>query len=626
MLHEDIETDGQVIKALASILHEQWDAIVHEKNIFDIDAARRVLFQVTEKQALSQSVAEMIAGQKDRDDDADIIELLAKAMAEEFLQTEHPLQEWTWLLSYWDAYVLFRDEIKNVLVEKTDACAQMIWRISLPVFEHPECLLFGEKEEFISSVKHWENEINVQELWGWGARDFFPYEHDAFFIPMLLFPERIKDFFAIISRFKSPVFLYNLFASIYRHGEIKALLDLLREAPISVDDAESIHWNRSWIAPVLLDEMFHKIAEAYPANRSLSDDEKTSVREAFIGVGNVLCDRIDGFFLVCNYMKYLSAGRERNQFVVSVFLDVLGDMLHENVKARFPAPKSFSVFFSENVDAIRKSFVETGKLWKKQDRSAYTELVAVMQFFFKEDEFLKQGRFFLETALMLEDDKIHAYEARPSQCHYDIAAMYLTSFGEQVATGWQETWRLFAMARCRSNFIRYDSESVAIKNRLNFLLLIALALLNQAYTNRNWTLMDTLWESLWCIMEGRLQQKASKDDDFNMAYIKTLFLWKAVQFKTQKEELGLCQGSENEKLADVVMKLKSYHEMYLQVIDALACKGYLSKPKALSDTHKVAVVEACHKAMVMCKEMDHREHLEMMGARFLKNWSASKQQ
>lgn len=625
MLHEGIETDGPVIKALTNILHEQWDAIVHEKNVFDVDAARRVLFQVTEKQAFSQSVAEMITRQMDRDDDAVVIELLAKAMAEEFLQTEHPLQEWTWLLSYWDAYVYFRDEIKNALVEKTDACTQMIWRIFLPVCKHPECLLYGDKEEFISSVEHWENEINVHELWKWGAREFFPYEHDAFFIPRLLIPERIKDFLTIISRLKSPVFLYNLFASIYRDGGIKALLDLLREAPISVDDAESIQWNRSWTAPVLLDEMFHRIAEAYPANRSLSDDEKTSVREAFIGVGNVLCDRIDGFFLACNYMKYLYVERERNQFVVSVFLDVLGDMLHENVKAKFPAPKSFSVFFSENVDAIRKSFVETGKLWKKQDCSAYTELIAVMQFFFKEDEFLKQGRFFLETALMLEDDKIHAYEARPSQCHYDIAAMYLTSFGGQVATGWQETWRLFAMARCRSSFIKYDSESVAIRNRLNFLLLIALALLNQAYTNRNWTLMDTLWESLWCIMEGRLQQKASKDDDFNVAYIKTLFLWKAVQFKTKKEELGLCQGSENEKLADVVLKLESYHEMYLQVIDALACKGYLSNSKALSEIQKATIVKACHNAMEMCKEMDYRGQLERMGVRFLKNWSVSTQ-
>lgn len=579
MVHEKAIEDNLVVPELTKIIHDYWDKIVSAKiNTDDRCSIRIALFEVTKNQNFSKTISEILSGMNpdNKNIPEKIKKVLANAMTEEFLQEKPLLNEWTMLLFHWGIFDLFKKNIRKKLITDKELCIQVIQEVSVHLFEHPEHLIHNEeKNRFLSSVEYWEKKNDIQEFWAWGAREWYPYDVEVFLIPKLLLPEYPKIFLEIASHITFPMFLYELIASVRRRSEIKYLLILLKKAPVSVDKVADMQWNQSWVAPVILDEIFQKIVEDYPVNHNINEEEKKNIQSIFFEVGNILQGRSDGLFLAWNYIKYLLLSENRNTFISSICLEEFGRSLRDKAKERYQSPDSFRELFPENVSFIRKSFKETGILKKKQDKSAYMELLTWIQFFFDEDEYLKIGLFYLETSLMFSDDRINTYDVSPKQCHYDVAAMYFTKFCEDTLKGWEGTWLLFNMAKYRSTFKFYDTNSIELRKKLDFLLLVALAILEHTYNNGKWKMMNELWEKLWKIMEARIQNKSSKTEKFNVDYIQILYCWKAMQIQKMYEETNKCNESRERKLMEVVLLLDSYPEMHSLVIKCFKKNGYI---------------------------------------------------
>ena len=505
-----------------------------------------------------------------------IKETLANSMTEEFLQEKHPLSKWTRLLFYWGIFDLFKKNIKEKLITDKEFCIQVIHDVSVDLFEHPEHLIYEEEKNlFLSSVEQWKKKTDIQEFWAWGAHEWYPYDVESFLIPKLLLPEYPKIFLEIASHMTFPMFLHELIDNVSRRSEIKYLLTLLKEAPVSVDEASDMQWNQSWVAPVILDEVFQKIVRAYPVNHNINEKEKKNIQSIFFEVGNILQGRSDGLFLAWNYIKYLLSSENRNKIISSICLKEFGKSLYDKAKERYQSPDSFRELFPEDVSFIRKSFKETGILKNKQDKSIYMELLTWIQFFFAEDEYLKTGLFYLETSLMFSDDRINTYDVSLKQCHYDVATMYFIRFCEDAVKGWDGTWALFNMAKYRSIFKFYDTSSIELRKKLDFLLLVALAILEYIYDNEKWEMMNRLWEKLWKIMEARIQNKSGKNEKFNADYILILYCRKAMQIRKMYKETDKCNEIRERKLIEAVLLLESYPEMHSPVINCLKKNGYI---------------------------------------------------
>ena len=578
MIHEKIPVDDLAVTELTNIIHSYWDKIVSGKmDDNDVKSIRNVLFVGTNNSTFSKVMSELL-GVKKPDNEivpAKMKKILAEAMTAEFLLEKHFLWEWTMLLHYWDIFDLFKKNIKEKLATEKEICVNAIRQVSVQSFEHSEFFVFeSDRPRFLNKVEYWKKENDIQEFWTWGAREWYAYNANLFLIPKLLLPEYPKIFLEIAAHLTFPTFLYELIASVYRKKDTKYISLLLQEAPVSVNEAADMQWNQSWVAPVILDEVFENLVNIYPVNHNLNADEKKDIQAIFNEVGNILIKRVDGLFLVLNYVQHLASGKKRNQILSSICLEELGNCFHNKAKERYFSPEFFREFSSEDVSFIRKSFTETGILKKKQNKSAYMELLTWIQFFFDDDEYLKNALSYLELSLMFSDDKINTCEGNPKQCHYDIASIYLIKFGENVVKGWKDTWKLFAMARYRSMFNYYDSNSVEVRTRLNFLLSVAIALLNHMYNIEKWETMNEFWEELWKIMEERMQNKFSKNEKFNEDYVQILYGWKAMQICKMHKKTDDSDEFCKAEIAKFVLYLESYPEIYFRVLDWLSKNDY----------------------------------------------------
>ena len=526
MTHENSTCNSTAVVTTTNILHEYWVKIVYgETDVYDIRRIRCALYAATKNQAFSRGMAEFLGknGTEDMTIASEMRIILGNAMVKEFLQSVHPIIEWTQLLAHWQVFDSFERHMKEEMISDSERCVQAILKVTSEAFEHSECLVIGgEKERYLHSVEQWQQEDDIQELWSWGAREWYPYEGEAFFIPKLLLPRQEKTFLELADLLKSPVLLYELLAGLGHEG-VETWLSLLRAAPATVDNTSNMRWNKSWVAPVLLDELVQQVLEYYSSVRSVDEHDKKEIEAVFIKTGEVLSDRSDGLFLAWNYIRCLYSGRRRNPTIVSLCVNALGGALHKAAQSRWPDTNSFKKLFSEDIVAIRASFRENGILKPKQECSAYMKLLACIQFFVKDDEYVIASIPYLEASFMFEDDNIQAYAAHPQQCHFSIADMYLTAYHEKAVDEWMRMWELFAMARYRSQFDYYDKKSIVARRQSDFLLLVALAFLKRLFDEGKWESVDRLWEKLWGIMENRMQFKWSASEDFNKDYIRILF-------------------------------------------------------------------------------------------------------
>lgn len=176
---------------------------------------------------------------------------------------------------------------------------------------------------------------------------------------------------------------------------------------------------------------------------------------------------------------------------------------------------------------------------------------------------------YLELSLMCSDNDIKAYEVRLQQCHYDIAKIYLDIFASSPVQGWKKTWDLFVMVRYRIKFNYYDESSRQIKSRLNFLLLVAGAMLNLLIKENSLEKFDELWNYLMEIMEGYMQNKFSHDEEFTKNYVVALFFWRCrlleKQYKSD-ENLNECI---NNGISKYLQNIETYSEIYNYVVEKI---------------------------------------------------------
>ncbi|MBR3622876.1 MAG: hypothetical protein IKN43_05960, partial [Selenomonadaceae bacterium] len=172
-------------------------------------------------------------------------------------------------------------------------------------------------------------------------------------------PEEKEVFLEIASHLTYPAFLYELIAGVRIKGDAMGVIDLLSLADSCIDPS-TMQWNKSWVAPVLMDEVYQKVLSNVHPGEKIDDEEIKTMGKVFDGLGKVLNDRKDGFFLAWNYTKLISLGKRKNNAVYKIGLERVSKILQERALKRFPSSLSLTALFSDDVEAMRKTFCETG--------------------------------------------------------------------------------------------------------------------------------------------------------------------------------------------------------------------------------------------------------------------------
>ena len=568
MIHDKGDNNVVLVHALKQAVNSYWDKMVSGKmDDDDVQSLYKLLIDITSKNNFSQTMSRFMAGISDNDTivSLEMKTVLTDAMMKEFLFEEHPLQDWTMLLISWDIVTMFRVSFKESLKIDRDRCVESVRRVSVPVFAQPEHLVYSyERNRLISSIETWKKEDDIIEFWKWGSRDFFPYDADAFIIPNMLLPEEPKEFFEISSYLKEPSLLGELYASACRTGDVNYALNLLGATPECVG-SNNKQWNKSWVAPALLDVVYNRILNEYSPCGRISIECRNELLNKFEELGNTLHARKDGFYLAWEYVKYLSNNRMGSKAISNICINGLSRVFQDIAKDEYPSADVLAKFFSEDVNGVRNFFIKVGVLKQKQSQSVFAELVTWINFFCDDQDYMARGLFYLETALMYDDDGIYANEVSLNQYHYKIASMYVDKSGNINTQGWIKSWDLFAMARYRVRFDYYNENSHQVRIRLNFLLLIAVALFEISIKVKKWEAANLLWEKLMGIMEDRLQNKFSNDDFFNVDYVKTLYKLKKKQLENMHETDCDGEKSASDKMVKYIHKLESYPDMYQRV-------------------------------------------------------------
>lgn len=566
------------VEVVRKVINTNWDKIVLGKMTeTDKKNIGKRLYDETNNYEWSVSIAEFICRKSSNNNDipAEIKAVLTDAMIDEFLHEEHSIQDWTLLILYWDIFKSFRDKIKETLKTDGTICIEAIRRVSINVFSNPECLVYGyEKERFKSSVRQWDEEKDLIEFWTWGGRDFFPYDADVFLIPYMLLPEEKEVFLEIASHLTYPPFLYELIAGVHIKGDAMEVIDLLSLADSCIDPS-TMQWNKSWVAPVLMDEVFQKVLSNFQPGKKNDDEEIRIIGRVFDELGKVLNNRNDGIFLAWNYTKLLSLEKRKNHVVYKIGLERVSEILQKKSLERFPSSLSLTELFVGDIEAMRKTFCETGILLNNENDSAFVELSTWIRFFFCKKKYLIESLPYIELSLMCSDDDIKAYEVKLQQCHRDIAQIYLDVFANCPVQGWKKTWDMFVMARYRIKFNYYDEFSRQIKNRLNFLLLVAGAMLDLLIKGNSLEKANELWNYLMEIMESYMQNKFSHDEEFTKNYARALFIWRYRLLEEQYKSNENSNECINNDMSKYLQNIETYPEIYNRVIERLK-------------THKVA--------------------------------------
>lgn len=353
------------------------------------------------------------------------------------------------------------------------------------VFLNPENFIYGdvERNRFRAYQESLSRETDIDSVWRWYTNDYFPFDIDAYIDVMEKFlPDHVELFAKHCNVLKAPVILCEIFA--IKRKEKDFIFEFLSKAPVCIktNDKGEPFWDcQSYAAPLMLDSAYNTLLAEYPLSKELNEDVAT---EFSMNIGNALLKREDGYFLIWNYVKFLLSKNEKNQAVLSVFLDAIGDVCRPIVKDHYEHIGRGNDWRkalrpSINLKDNAKHFVQTGLLGKPVKESMYLNLLAQMQFYPKEklDDYIPP----FEDSLKIEDDKFPAFEPAPHLCHYYIADIYLSA--DNPVDKWLETWKSMQPALYRVCFNRYDDVSSFIERNLNFLLLIGVAIAERMYSD-----------------------------------------------------------------------------------------------------------------------------------------------
>jgi len=369
---------------------------------------------------------------------------------------------------------------------------------------------------FAATEEAWSKETNIVEVWRGRQWDHFHMYSEQLSVVHALRAPQPAAFLAVCDRLQVPPLTESVLTWPGIAMDFDVILRLLAVAP-TVEDRAAHLWNRSLVAPFLLEVAFRHLMDiaGSPTQPMAGVEEVSSLARR---LGETCLARSDGLFLAVNWSRYLArlAGTTSGEHFDGVFSTMIDVMAEQGVDAT-----AIGLFADLDVPEKQEA-ADDGWNAAKADsmlaqRFDYFMIAALVH---GSDAARHKAdlRPLLQRHLCARNPALGDYgpERLPNWRHYTVAKLY---FQERDPIGaWERDWAMLATQRREAVHWSYSNDREAVHPSL-FLANVGVALIEWIMANRgelrdlaapmwkilfesvlpfatHWSLTDDKWRSI----------------------------------------------------------------------------------------------------------------------------------
>jgi hypothetical protein len=397
------------------------------------------------------------------------------------------------LFGFYDGLAGYLPDVSSPLIDAFFALADY-------VVSNRSRLIPGRFDPMLAATEEaWSEETDLVEVWRGRQWDhFFMYSNELSVVHALSGPQPAA-FLAVCDRLQVPPLTKSVLGWPAIAMDFDAILRLLAPAPI-VENQETRSWNRSLVAPVLLEVAFRHLQDlASPLAEPLASvDEVSSLARRLV---ETCLSRSDGRFFVVNWSRYLIwlAGSRSDKHFDGIFSTTIEVMAEQGVDAT--AIGNFADLDASEEEEEEKAVDVGWNAEKTNSRLAHSFnyfMIAALVNGSDTARHKAELRPMFQRHLCAKNPALWDYgqEKLPNWRHYTIAKLYLQESDSIGA--WDKDWAMLATQRREAIHWSYNNDRDSVHPSL-FLANVGVALM-EWMTADNGELRDLatpMWKKLF---------------------------------------------------------------------------------------------------------------------------------
>jgi hypothetical protein len=394
----------------------------------------------------------------------------------------------------------FYDGLAGYLSDASSSLIDAFFSLADYVASNRSRLILGRFDPmFAATEEAWSKETDLVEVWRGRQWDHFHMYSDELSVVHALSGPQPAAFLAVCDRLQVPPLTESVLTWPAIAMDFDAILRLLAVAP-TVENQETRSWNRSLVAPVLLEAAFRHLMDlAGTPTQPMAGVEEVSSLARYLA--ETCLGRPDGRFLVVNWSRHLIrlAGARSGEHFDGIFSATVDVMAEHGVDATAIAQfADLDVTEKEEEEKTADDGWSAAKINSKLAQSFDYFIIAVLVNGSGATCRKAELRPVLQRHLCAKNPALWDYgqERLPNWRHYTVAKLYLQ---ESDAIGsWNKDWAMLATQRREAVHWSYSNDRDAVHPSL-FLANVGIALLEwiMADSGELRNLAAPMWKKLF---------------------------------------------------------------------------------------------------------------------------------
>lgn len=352
---------------------------------------------------------------------------------------------------------------------------------------------------FAATEEAWSKETDLVEVWRGRQWDHFHLYSDELAVVHALSGPQPAAFLAVCDRLQVPPLTESMLTWPAITMDFDAILRLLAVAP-TVEKQETRSWNRSLVAPVLLEVAFRHLMDlaGTPAQPMAGVEEVSSLARR---LAETCLGRPDGQFLVVNWSRHLIrlAGAKSGEHFDGIFSTTVDVMAEQGVDATVIGQfADLDVPEKEEEEETANDGWNAAKINSTPAQSFDYFMIAVLVNGSDATHRKVELRPAFRHHLCAKNPALWDYgpERLPNWRHYTVAKLYLQE--SDPIGAWDEDWTMLATQRREAVHWSYSNDRDAVHPSL-FLANVGIALLDWIAADREElrSLAQLMWKRLF---------------------------------------------------------------------------------------------------------------------------------
>jgi hypothetical protein len=330
---------------------------------------------------------------------------------------------------------------------------------------------------FAAMEEAWSKETDLVEVWRGRQWDHFHMYSDELSVVHALSGPQPAAFLAVCDRLQVPPLTESVLTWPAIAMDFDAILRLLAVAP-TVENQETRSWNRSLVAPVLLEAAFRHLMDlaGTPAQPMAGVEEVSSLAR---WLAETCLGRPDGHFLVVNWSRHLIrlAGARSGEHFDGIFSATIDVMAEHGVDAtEIGLFADLDVPEKEEKEKTADDGWNAAKINSRLAQSFDYFMIAALVNGSGATRRKAELRPVFQRHLCAKNPALWDYgrERLPNWRHYTVAKLYLQE-SDAIGT-WDKDWAMLATQRREAAHWSYSNDRDAVHPSL-FLANVGIALL-----------------------------------------------------------------------------------------------------------------------------------------------------